>query len=296
MPATRNRLFLLAAFLYIAAGGTLRASTLDRLPAAPGYVHEVFDSDRVPALGSNRVVELAEGRDGTLWIRTEQGHVARYLEGVFTSCQRPQQGRVSCGSPQPGAPYYTRLYQDLAGTVWLGGPAGVFRVAGGDAQAIPGGGIEGAVESILLDHAGRLWVGTGLGLWVRRAGRFERVALPAGAFELTYPSVAEDSAGEVWVATSLGTGRVRDGVFTPETSGWGFVVQDPQGGIWIGSPGRLSHRRGSGGDERIETVVDGQPGTHRLLPGSNVRIDSRGQAWVAWTGSLYRDGVPVLRL
>jgi signal transduction histidine kinase/ligand-binding sensor domain-containing protein/DNA-binding response OmpR family regulator len=345
MVSIRNRLFLLAATLWLAAVGVFlqtsaQASTLDRLPGAPGYVHEVFgvtdglpsagitkvlqsrdgylwlatfdgllrfdghrfevfDSDRVPALGSNRVVEMVEGRDGVLWTRTEQGQVARYSKGVFTSCSRPQQGRVSCGSPQPGAPYYTRIDQDAAGTVWLGGPASVFRVSAAgakDAQEIPGRGLEGGVQAILLDHAGRLWVGTGLGVWMRRAGRFERVEMPAGAFELIYPSIAEDSAGDVWVATSRGAGRVRDGVLTLETQGWGFLDRDSPGGIWIAAEGRLSRWRGGPRGGRIETVVDGQPGNHRLLPGSNVRIDPRGQVWTAWTGSLYRDGVPVLRL
>jgi len=341
MAPTRNRLRLLAAALWLAAGAlcqeSAQGSTLDRLPGAPGYVHEVFgvgdglpsagivkslqsrdgylwlatfdglvrfdghrfevfDSERVPALGSNRVYDMAEGRDGTLWVLTEQGYLARYAGGVFTSCSRPRAGRVSCLSRQPGAPYYKRLYRDLAGTIWLGGPAGVFRVAGGEAQAVPGLRTEGAVESILMDHSGRLWVGTWQGLWTGRNGRFKRLELPAGALDKVFPSMAEGAAGEVWVATSRGTGRVRDGVFTPEIEGWGFIDRDSRGGLWIAVEGRLSRRRGGPQGGRFETVVEGQPGNHRLLPGSNVRIDPRGQAWMAWTGSLYRDGVPVLRL
>jgi signal transduction histidine kinase/ligand-binding sensor domain-containing protein/DNA-binding response OmpR family regulator len=333
MTLALNRLSLLAAALWLAAVGVLQASTLDRLPGAPGYVHEVFgvgdglpsagitkalqsrdgylwlatfdglvrfdghkfevfDSERVPVLGSNRAIEMVEDRDGTLWILSEPGYVVRYSGGVFTSCPPPLQGRASCDSRQPGAPYYTKLYQDPTGTVWLGGPAGVFRVERGDAVAVPGLRTEGNIYSILPDRSGRLWVGTARSLWVGKDGRFRRVELPADRFDNIYPSLAEDSRGEVWVGTSRGAGRVRDGVFTPEIKGWSFVEQDSRGGVWIAVEGRLfRHYEG-----RLETVVDGQPGNHRLFPGDNVRIGPGGRTWTAWTGGLYRDGVPVLRL
>ncbi len=345
-PCTRARAGIFAvvfiAAFWVVAGGILQASTLGRLPGAPGYVHEVFgvadglpsagiaralqtrdgylwlatfdglvrfdghrfevfDSERVPALGSNRIFEIVEDRGGTLWILTEQGYLSRYSGGAFTSCSMPREGRVSCGSRQPGDPYYKRLvqdsaFQDTAGTVWLGGPAGVFRVQGSGAVAVRGLRTEGVVESIFSDRRGRLWVGTWRGLWVGTDGRFERVKLPAGALKTIFPSITEDAAGEIWVATSLGAGRVRDGVWIPEVEGAGsFVDRDSQGRIWIAAPGRLVRRRGAR-ENRFETVVDGQPGNPRLIPGANVRIGPDGQAWIGWTGALFRDGVPVLRL
>jgi hypothetical protein len=107
-------------------------------------------------------------------------------------------------------------------------------------------------------------------------GRFDPVKLPAGALETIFPSITEDAAGEIWVATSRGTGRVRDGVFLPEVEGSGsFVDRDAQRRIWIAAPGRLVRRRGAQ-EKRAETVVDGQPGNHRLIPGANVRIGPDG--------------------
>ena len=324
---------LLAATFGLAAGGVVQASTLGRLPAAPDYVHEVFgvgdglpsagitkglqsrdgylwlatfdglvrfdghrfevfDSERVPVLGSNRAIQMAEDRDGALWIFSEPGYVVRYSEGVFTACPPPRQGRARCDSRQPVLPYYNKLYQDPTGTVWLGGPAGVFRVERGEAVAVPGLRTEGGIYSILPDRSGRLWVGTARSLWVGKNGRFRRVELPVDAFENIYPSLAEDSRGEVWVGTSRGAGRFREGVFTPEVEGWSFVEQDSRGGVWIAVEGRLFHYRGG----KLEPVVDGQPGNHRLFPGDNVWTGPGGRTWVAWTGVLYRDGVPVLRL
>src|SRR3954471_12596449 len=66
--------------------GFLRLATFDGLARFDGFRFEVFDSERVPALGSNRIFDLREARDGALWIRTEQGHLVRYADGAFAAC------------------------------------------------------------------------------------------------------------------------------------------------------------------------------------------------------------------
>ncbi len=297
--------------LAMSAGAGL-ASSLDTLPGAPGYVHEVFgvddglpmagivqalqtrdgflwlatfdglvrfdgvrfevfDSERVPALGSNRIEDLVEDRDGTLWIRTEQGHVSRYSGGVFTA----------------GAARYTLLTKDAAGTVWLAGPSGLVRFADGRLHQLPQSQTGAGARRLLWGRDGRLWVYNAEGAWVAEPGRPFRPVVSRPA------SVAEDAAGEVWVATPDGTGRVRNGVFEPEIPGWGVIVKDRRGGILLAVEDRLLRIRGG----RSEPVARNGAGYHTFIhPGRSVSIGPGGEEWIAWRNTLYRNGVPALRL
>jgi signal transduction histidine kinase/ligand-binding sensor domain-containing protein/DNA-binding response OmpR family regulator len=322
--------FASAAFamgLAMSAGAGL-ASTLDTLPGAPGYVHEVFkvddglpmagivqtlqtrdgflwlatfdglvrfdgvrfevfDSERVPALGSNRIEDLLEDRDGTLWIRTEQGHVSRHAGGVFTACAAPVQGRAACDSREAGAAWYTLLTKDAAGTAWLAGPSGLLRFAGGRLDLVPDSQTGAGARRLLWGRDGRLWVYNADGAWVAETGRPFRPVVSRPA------SVAEDAAGEVWVATPDGTGRVRNGVLEPEIPGWGVIVQDGRGGVLLAVEDRLLRIRGG----RSEPVARNDAGYHTFIhPGRSVSLGPGSEEWIAWRNTLYRNGVPALSL
>ena len=45
----------------------------------------VFNSANSEELPSNRIIQLKEGRDGSLWLATEQGHIVRFRDGRFTN-------------------------------------------------------------------------------------------------------------------------------------------------------------------------------------------------------------------
>jgi signal transduction histidine kinase/ligand-binding sensor domain-containing protein/DNA-binding response OmpR family regulator len=326
--ALRRTLLIFLALLPGAAG----ASTLDLLPGAPGYVHEVytagdglpatgiaqvlqtrdgflwiatfdglarfdgahfevFDSDRIPALGSNRIYNLAEARDGALWLRTEQGHLVRYAGGVFTACAAPKEGHADCSLRQAGAPRYTFLMKDRSGSLWTGAPGGVFRVEGGGLRAAPELRVP-SPTSAFLDRAGGFWVGTRDGLWRRGPRGLERIALPAGGFKLGYPTVAADDSGEVWVNAPGAVGRVRGTAFVPEIPGPGLVSEDPRGGIWIALPGQLIHQRAG-----VRREVWSEPGSSALInPLLNVGEGPGQGLWIAVFKTLFHDGRPVLKL
>src|SRR4051794_12857273 len=110
--------------------GFLWLATFDGLARFDGAHFETFDSERVPALGSNRIFDLREAHDGALWIRSEQGHLVRYADGVFSACPQASAGGADCSLTQAGAPGYTLLEADAAGSLWARGPGGAYRVEG----------------------------------------------------------------------------------------------------------------------------------------------------------------------
>ena len=317
--------------LAMSLGMPAAASTLDILPGAPGYVHEVFrvddglpmagivqtlqtrdgflwlatfdglvrfdgvrfevfDSERVPALGSNRIEDLLEDREGTLWIRTEQGHVSRYTGGTFTACGAPgppQPEIAACDSREAGAAWYTLLTRDDAGKVWLSGPSGLVRFADGRLRLEPDSQTGAGARRLAWGRGGRLWVSNLEGAWVAEPGRpFRRVVSEPAL-------VTRDAAGEVWISTPRGTGRGRGRSFTPEIPEAGTIVEDERGGILLAAGDRLLRSRGGA----FELVARNDAGYHNyMLPGRNVSIGPGGDEWIGWRNTLYRNGVPVLRL
>jgi signal transduction histidine kinase/ligand-binding sensor domain-containing protein/DNA-binding response OmpR family regulator len=273
--------------------GFLWLATFDGLARFDGAHFEVFDSERMPALGSNRIFNLAEGRDGALWIRTEQGHLVRYANGVFTACPAPRAGRADCSLRQAGAPGYTLLQEDRSGALWAGGPGGsVFRVEGSGLREALELKTPAPVQSVFLDRTGGFWVGTRDGLWRRGAHGLERIALPAGRFPLSFPTVAVDDAGETWVAASEAIGKLRGKDFVPVQSGRGAVGEDPRGGIWIALQDRLIRQRTGARQELWSEAAS----PLLMNPLHCVRTGPGQDVWAGLSKTLTHDGQPVLEL
>ena len=204
--------------------------------------------------------------------------------------------------------FVTSASQDREGFMWFGTQEGLNRYDGYEFRVYihdpddPASLSHDSVKSILVDHQGRLWVGTdggGLSLLDEAKGTFTHYRHdPQDSASLSDDRVRvlyEDSQGELWVGTDGGglnrfdpeTGRFEHFVHQPGVPGSlghnavRSVIRDRAGILWVGSEG--------GGLDRYDpasgsfTHYRHDPEDPQSLSGDRVRTvfeDSSGDLWV----------------
>jgi PAS domain S-box-containing protein len=202
-----------------------RGGGLDRLDPRTGrIVRYRSDSSRPGGLGDADVQALYEDREGTLWIGTFDGGLARLVDAAGG-------GRFETFVHDPDDPTslsHDRVWsirQDPLGFLWVATEDGLslldpeaesFQVFRHD-PAADGSLGHSRVRNLLVDRAGEVWVGTEAGLdrFQRPTRTFEHFALgtddPTGRTPVgrtPVDAILEDSRGVLWVGTS-GAGLVR---------------------------------------------------------------------------------------
>ncbi len=200
------------------ARGFMWFGTEDGLNRFDGYQFTVYraDANDPASLGNNTVYALERARDGTLWIGTWGGGLARYLPGSDSF----EAYRHDPANPRTlSHDMVFEIFEDSAGDLWvgtLGGGLNRFDPESGEFQRFPHdpddpGSLSGdRVVSILEDSAGVLWVGTdgaGLNRLDRETGRFARYRSSDEPDSLSSDRVfalLEDRSGQLWVGTHGG--------------------------------------------------------------------------------------------
>ena len=221
--------------------GALWVGTYDRgIYRIHGAAIDHFD--RTNGLSDDNVNDLAEDREGNLWVATAQG-VDRFADTPVASVS------VAEGLCSTEA---SSVLASRDGSIWTGGEGALTRIRDGRVtcfrrgRELPGT----QVTSLFEDHTGRLWVGLDDGLWVYEHDRFLQVtrrdARPIGLVT----GIAEDTDQRIWI-TAKGPSRilmrveglkVQEDVREPPMPR--RVAADPTGGLWLGLfNGDLAHIR-----------------------------------------------------
>lgn len=201
---------------------------------------EVRHFGRDQGLPSLSMFLLNRAPDGSIWAGTTEG-IVRVHDDVV------QVFGAADGLP-PGPVFDVAFDGD---TMYLGTERGVYQRDGDRFVAAAGHLPVDAVQRLLVDRVGHLWIGTvNHGVLRLRDGRVEALSSEVGLPNNRVAALFEDREGSVWVGTNGGLLRLRDAPFVSYTTEHGLadnyvrsVLETSDGTLWAGTSRGLSRWR-----------------------------------------------------
>jgi signal transduction histidine kinase/ligand-binding sensor domain-containing protein len=235
-----------------------------------------FDPRHTRGLAEGGISQLAEGRDGTLFLGTTHGVALRYKEGVFSRTAAPD-----------GAGDVRAMISAADGTLWVSAHGrSMYRVDGEKASSVFRAIGAEVPLAIAEDAAGAIWMGTWRDGLVRYAkGEFTRHRL----IQDTVLALHVDRAGAIWIGTPHGLYRWKEGEPLRHFTGRdglshesiSAILEDRSGNLWVGTRG--------GGLNRFHGGRFARLGTREGLSDDDVRClleDREGNLWVGTADGL----------
>ncbi len=239
---------------------------------------------------------------GLLWGATEAGAQSPGRWKALTSVVFRNYGHDQ-GMPHPVA---TALAQDHDGFIWIGTQGGLarwdgYRFKSYKADASVSGSLpDDWIQTLHVDPAGRLWIGTTAGqlaLYDSARDRFALIPLGLEAGRIHIGAILDDGVGGLWIGTDDGLRHL-----TPQTGAVGVLrsgmpgaaglpagriqaaLRDRTGTLWIGTPTGLTKRADKTRDF-LAVSLGGQ-----TLGVSALYLDMDGRVWIGTV----RDGLFVI--
>lgn len=218
--------------------GYLWLGTFNGLVRFDGVRFTVFNDANTPAMCGNSIHRLITDPQGTLWILTQEGKLASFAEGQFTS-YGPEQGLPSCG--------VAALVLDSDEHVLVVDRQGVlYRVEKRQLKTLN-------VQEAQENPSSHLLVAPSEPCWVQKQGKAANssqtlLRLPAcGAqdaphLDLKILCATRSREGGFWLAATSGVYRLQNGcvqepalLFESPKKDLVAVAEDRRGNLWIGS-------------------------------------------------------------
>lgn len=304
--------------------GMLWVGTWGGLARFDGVEFRNYTRDNTPAIGDNGMLTMSADTHGGLWVGTHRGGLLHVEDGrveavvaAGTSIGSHVLAVLELGDAlwigTEGAGLYVRrngkveqvldanigadatvsaLSADPRGGLLIGTRAGAFRRvrAGADSVAIelPPAAVDAAVSGLSELYDGTLWLATSRGVFRRRGDAWKQFGAAAAT------SLSFGRRGEAWIGTpAQGVLRI-DGdelqqlrtVHGLPDSRVRWVLEDRDGGIWLGT---------NGGLVGLQSLPFGGIGTLQGLTNDYVRgvlQTADGGVWIATARGLnrYEDG------
>ena len=269
--------------------GYLWISTLDGVARFDGVRFRMFKAGDTPALGSGRIRFLFTGRQGELWLATQEGGVVQLEDGRFTPLALPAPPGIRSAVIQ--------VARDDSHAFWLSTEDGkVGRLADGHYSTISTNWkmADRAGYQVRADSRNRLWALSSSGLY-QLAGESLAPALSGQAGE--YVIHCASRSGGWWLSAGGEVRLWRDGLWIARASVPGVTaeritcgIEDRGGHLWLGTTGQGLFRCETNGTPLRYTKRDG-------LTSDSVRTlfeDSEGNLWVGTEdGGLNRLRLPL---
>lgn len=250
---------------------------------------EVLGPDH--GLPSGAITALTQDAEGFLWVGTESA-LLRYEGGHSRRWTRED------GLPSG---FIHRVLPAREGGVWVSTLRGLVRLREGRIESPRFGDLPAPprVETVAVDHRGRLWALTEAGLFLQEEGlQFSlRASRPAG---LTM-ALAAGSKGAMYLGTKAGITRLLPNGTRQD---WGreqglpadgvtMVVEDGAGRLWAGSGRSLVMKAPE--DARFKDLSSRLDAS--LSPNSVPFVDADGSIWIpTQAGALHLSGAATERL
>ena len=237
-----------------------------------------------PPLERAEIISTYRDGEGNLWFGTLRDGLFRARKQIITAYSEPDGITVKNIYP---------IYEDRAGTIWVGVTGGLFKYENGTFALIEST-KNFLVNAIGEDAAGRILISDGGTLYVQENNRFvpfERGKIPGDGYNF---AIHSDRENALWIGGNTGLRRFKDGVLESFTTADGLagndvkvIIEARAGGLWIGTYDGLTHYKD--GKFTSWREADG-------LPSRTVRSlyeDADGTLWIgSYDGGLarFKDG------
>lgn len=161
---------------------------------------------RIPALEekmlSLRILSLAKGKDGRIWLGTEGSGITKFEKGTVTNYT------LADGLNDD---VVLSLFEDQRGILWIGTRQGINKFENGKIESISLHQKSVWVTGIRGDSKGRVWFTTTAGVYLQEGEKDITVVFPARGEAYTSLFFGEDSHGMLWFRTQrmiVGTEKI----------------------------------------------------------------------------------------